>query len=272
MAHPKVVVHVDGGARGNPGPAAAAAVATAPDGTALGERSAFIGAATNNVAEYKAIQLGIELARELGASEVELVNDSQLVARQIGGEYKVKNKGLMPLFTETMAALREFDRWSVRDVRREQNERADQLVNEELDRQAGGGASDEDDEPPEAEIEELLRRWAQAVADREMAFLETLLAPEFTLTTGRQQVPVRTREQYLAVSRDEYEVSSWAFEEIAVQHYGRFAVARSRYTQTGRMGDQPRDDTYLMTDAFVKQAGRWRVVARHISPLAQDQH
>jgi ribonuclease HI len=136
VAHPKVVVHVDGGARGNPGPAAAAAVATAPDGTTLGERAEYIGEATNNVAEYRAIQVGIELARELGASEVELVNDSQLVARQIGGEYKVKNKGLMPLFTETMKALRGFDRWTVRDVRREHNERADQLVNEELDRQA----------------------------------------------------------------------------------------------------------------------------------------
>ncbi len=270
MAHPKVVVNVDGGSRGNPGPAAVAAVATAPDGSLLGERAESIGEATNNVAEYRAIQLGIELARELGASELELVNDSQLVARQIGGEYKVKNKGLMPLFTKTMAALRQFDRWSVRDVRREQNERADQLVNEELDRQAGGGASEDDDEPPEAEIEELLRRWAQAVADREMAFLETLLAPEFTFTTGRPGAPVRTREQYLAITRDEYEVSSWRFDEIAVQHYGRFAVARSRYTQSGRMGGAPRDDTYLMTDAFVKRSGRWRAVTRHISPLAQD--
>ena len=265
MAHPKVVVHVDGGARGNPGPAAVAAVATAPDGTALGERSQYIGEATNNVAEYKAIQLGIDLARELGASEIELVNDSQLVARQIGGEYKVKNKGLIPLFTETMEALRGFDRWSVRDVRREQNERADQLVNDELDRQAGGEA--EEDEPPEGEIEALLRRWAQAVADREMAFLETLLAPEFTLTTGRPESPVRTREQYLAVTRDEYEVDSWEFDGIVVQHYGRFAVARSRYTQTGRMGTETRDGAYLMTDVFVKKTGRWRAVARHISAL-----
>ena len=264
MAHPKVVVHVDGGSRGNPGPAAAAAVATAPDGTALGERSEYIGEATNNVAEYKAIQLGIELARELGASEIELVNDSQLVARQIGGEYKVKNKGLIPLFTETMQALRAFDRWAVRDVRREQNERADQLVNEELDRQAGGDA---DDEPAEGEIEELLRRWANAVAEREMAFLETLLAPEFTLTTGRPAAPVRTREQYLAVTRNEYEVDSWQFDEIVVQHYGRFAVARSRYTQAGRMGTETRNGAYLMTDAFVKQKGRWRAVARHISAL-----
>jgi ribonuclease HI len=270
VAHPKVVVHVDGGARGNPGPAAAAAVATAPDGTALGERAEFIGEATNNVAEYRAIQLGIELARELGASELELVNDSQLVARQIGGEYKVKNKGLMPLFTETMAALRDFDRWSVRDVRREQNERADQLVNEELDRQAGGDAAEDDDDPPEAEIEGLLRRWATAVADREMAFLESLLAPEFTLTTGRPGAEVRSREQYLAITRDEYEVESWDFEEIVVQHYTRFAVVRSRYTQTGRMGTEARDTTYLMTDAFVKQSGRWRAVARHITPVAKD--
>ena len=269
MAHPKVVVHVDGGARGNPGPAAAAAVATAPDGSALGERSEFIGDATNNVAEYRAIQLGIELARELGASEIELVNDSQLVARQIGGEYKVKNKGLMPLFTETMAALRGFDRWSVRDVRREQNERADQLVNAELDRQAGGEA-DAQDEPPEGEIEELLRSWARAVAEREMAFLETLLAPEFTLTTGRAGAEVRTREQYLAITREEYEVDSWNFDDVVVQHYKRFAVARSRYTQTGSMGAETRDGTYLMTDAFVKQAGRWRAVARHITPLAKD--
>ena len=269
MAQAKVVVHVDGGARGNPGPAAAAAVATAPDGTALGERSEYIGEATNNVAEYRAIQLGIELARELGASEVELVNDSQLVARQIGGEYKVKNKGLMPLFTQTMAALRGFDRWSVRDVRREQNERADQLVNEELDRQAGGGG-DDDEPPPEAEIEGLLHRWAEAVEKREMAFLEALLAPEFTLTTGRPGAEVRTREQYLAITRDEYEVESWQFDDVVVQHYGRFAVARSRYTQRGHMGTETRDGAYLMSDAFVKQSGRWRVVARHITPLAQD--
>ena len=214
------------------------------------------------MAEYRAIQLGIDLARELGASELELVNDSQLVARQIGGQYKVKNKGLMPLFSETMAALREFDHWTVRDVRREQNERADELVNEELDRQAGAPAPVEEDE-----INGLLHRWAEAVEKREMAFLETLLAPEFTLTTGRPGAPVRNREQYLAVTRDEYEVDSWNFDEIVVQNYVRFAVARSRYTQTGRMGTETRDGTYLMTDVFVKKTGRWRAVARHISAL-----
>ena len=133
-----VVVHVDGGARGNPGPAAVAAVAATPEGEELTERSEFIGEATNNVAEYRAVLLGLELARSLGAREVDLVNDSELVARQIGGQYKVKHEGLRPLFVETMRALRELDRWSVRNVRREHNARADELVNLELDRAAGG--------------------------------------------------------------------------------------------------------------------------------------
>lgn len=129
-----VVVHVDGGSRGNPGPSAVAAVATGPDGEVLMEASEYIGETTNNVAEYKAVQLGLRLARELGADKVEVVNDSELVARQISGQYKVKNAGLRPLFIETMQALREFPEWGVRNVRREQNERADELVNLELDR------------------------------------------------------------------------------------------------------------------------------------------
>jgi ribonuclease HI len=129
----RVLVHVDGGARGNPGPAAAAAVATTPEGDELAERSAYLGEATNNVAEYRALLLGLELARELGATEIEVVNDSELVSRQIGGEYKVKHAGLRPLYLEAMRALREFERWSVRSVRREGNVRADELVNEALD-------------------------------------------------------------------------------------------------------------------------------------------
>jgi ribonuclease HI len=133
----KVVVHVDGGARGNPGPAAAAAVAYGPEGDELTERSEFLGEATNNVAEYRALLLGLELARELGAGEVEVVNDSELVSRQIGGEYKVKHAGLKPLYLDAMRALRGFDRWSVRSVRREGNVRADELVNEALDEAVG---------------------------------------------------------------------------------------------------------------------------------------
>jgi ribonuclease HI len=124
---------VDGGARGNPGPAAVAAVATAPGGEVMGERRLYIGEATNNVAEYRAVLLGLQLARELGAADVEVVNDSELVSKQIGGQYKVKHAGLKPLHTDALRALREFERWQVRSVRRESNERADALVNQALD-------------------------------------------------------------------------------------------------------------------------------------------
>jgi ribonuclease HI len=132
-------VHVDGGARGNPGPAAIAAVAAAPGGEVLAEDSAYIGDATNNVAEYRALLLGLDLAKRLGAREVRVACDSELVARQIGGQYKVKHGGLRPLHREAMAALRAFDRWSVSSVRREENERADELVNVALDQAAASG-------------------------------------------------------------------------------------------------------------------------------------
>ena len=129
----KAKLWTDGGARGNPGPAAVAAVASDPGAGVLAERKAYIGEATNNVAEYRALLLGLELARELGAASVEVINDSELVARQIEGRYKVKHPGLKPLHVEAMKALRQFGSWSVRSVRRESNERADQLVNEALD-------------------------------------------------------------------------------------------------------------------------------------------
>jgi ribonuclease HI len=129
-------VHVDGGARGNPGPAAVAAVVSDEEGSVLAEEGRYIGEATNNVAEYKALLLGLEFARGLGARSVEVVNDSELVARQIGGQYKVKHAGLKPLWEQAMTELRQFERWSVRNVPRAQNARADELVNQALD-QAG---------------------------------------------------------------------------------------------------------------------------------------
>jgi ribonuclease HI len=132
----KVVVHVDGGARGNPGPAAVGVVVSDPKGRVLDEVAASIGEATNNVAEYRALLMGLERARALGATEVEVVNDSELIARQVSGEYKVKHAGLRPLHAEAQAALAAFDRWSIRPVRRELNARADELVNAELDAQA----------------------------------------------------------------------------------------------------------------------------------------
>jgi ribonuclease HI len=129
----KLVVNVDGGARGNPGPAAIGAVVQHPGGEVLEERGERIGTATNNVAEYKALLLGIERAAELGASELELIGDSELIVRQVKGEYKVKDATLRELHAEVRRALRPFERWSIRHVRREQNAEADRLVNQVLD-------------------------------------------------------------------------------------------------------------------------------------------
>jgi ribonuclease HI len=129
----RVVVHVDGGARGNPGPAAAAAVISTPDGEVLDRATELLGEQTNNVAEYRGLLLGLRRARELGATEVEVINDSELVARQVNGAYKVKHAAMKPLHAEALALLAQFDAWSMRNVPRAQNAQADALVNEVLD-------------------------------------------------------------------------------------------------------------------------------------------
>ncbi len=130
-----VVVHVDGGARGNPGPAAAAAVITdaSGDGAVVDEASAYLGETTNNVAEYRGLLLGLERARALGATCIDVVNDSELVAKQVNGEYKVKHPDMKALHAEALAALSAFEHWSIRSVPRAQNADADALVNQALD-------------------------------------------------------------------------------------------------------------------------------------------
>jgi len=132
----KLVVHVDGGSRGNPGPAAIGVVVADSDGAVLDEVAEAIGVATNNVAEYRALLRGLERARDLGATEVEIVNDSELIARQLTGAYKVKHPAMKPLYLEAMAALRAFERWHVRTVPRALNASADALVNAALDETA----------------------------------------------------------------------------------------------------------------------------------------
>jgi ribonuclease HI len=128
-----VVVNVDGGSRGNPGPAAVAAVATDPSGEVLAERAETIGKATNNVAEYRALLLGIEVAKELGADQVEFVGDSKLIVEQVKGNWKIKQEHLRPLRAEAIKALGQLPKWSIRHVRRDDNARADELLNEALD-------------------------------------------------------------------------------------------------------------------------------------------
>jgi len=129
----RVIVHVDGGARGNPGPAAAAAVVSDPDGEVLDEAAEVLGVVTNNVAEYRGLLLGLQRAQELGATEVDVVNDSELIAKQVNGEYKVKHAAMKPLHRAATEVLEGFDRWSVRSVPRAQNAHADSLVNQALD-------------------------------------------------------------------------------------------------------------------------------------------
>ena len=128
------VLWTDGGARGNPGPAAFAYVLEAEDGTVLAAHGETIGVATNNVAEYSALVAGLERAADVGVEDLEVVSDSELLVKQMRGEYKVKNKALQELFLDASRLARRIQRVKYTAVRREHNELADSLVNEALDR------------------------------------------------------------------------------------------------------------------------------------------
>lgn len=134
----KLVVHVDGGSRGNPGPAAAASVVSTPEGEVLDEASRLLGVVSNNVAEYEALLLGLQRARALAADEVEVINDSELIAKQVNGVYKVKHAAMRPLHAQALSALRDFRAWRIRTVPRAQNAHADALVNAALDAAPAG--------------------------------------------------------------------------------------------------------------------------------------
>jgi ribonuclease HI len=129
----KAKLSTDGGARGNPGPAAFGYVLEAEDGTVLDARGEAIGVATNNVAEYRGLIAGLKQALELGVDELEVVSDSELVVRQMRGEYKVKKETLRTLNEEASDLARRLEKVSFTSVRREHNELADRLVNEALD-------------------------------------------------------------------------------------------------------------------------------------------
>ncbi len=128
----------DGGARGNPGPAAYGYVLEGEDGTVLDARGQAIGVATNNVAEYSGLVAGLAKAVELGVEELEVVSDSELMVRQMTGAYRVKNEGLKPLYLKASGLAFRIEKVSYRAVRREHNQLADQLVNEALDAAIGG--------------------------------------------------------------------------------------------------------------------------------------
>ena len=129
----KLIVNVDGGARGNPGPAAIGIVVRDGEGNVLQDLGETIGEATNNVAEYRALLLGLTEAKRLGCAELAISLDSELIVRQIQGRYKVKHEALLPLYTQVREQLARFDRWTIAHVPRSENARADQLANQGID-------------------------------------------------------------------------------------------------------------------------------------------
>ena len=138
----RLTIHIDGGSRGNPGPAASGIVITAEDGTILHKAGLFLGQATNNVAEYKGLVAGLHAAKRLGAGEVDVFSDSQLLVRQMNGEYRVKNENLKGLFRQAKTLAGGFERFTCRYVQREQNKQADSLVNQALDLEQNVGDAD----------------------------------------------------------------------------------------------------------------------------------
>ena len=131
----RCVIHVDGGARGNPGPGAAGVVLVDTDsGEPVYEAGYYLGRTTNNVAEYTGLIRALEAALVRGVSDAEVYSDSELMVRQINGQYRVKSPALKPMYEAAVRLFGRVDRWKITHVRREKNRRADQLANMAMDR------------------------------------------------------------------------------------------------------------------------------------------
>ncbi len=128
----EIVVYIDGGSRGNPGPAAAAFILTDSGGVQLQAKALFLGQTTNNVAEYTAIVKALQAAEQIGAKQITIFSDSELLVKQINGQYKVKSELIRPFFWQAVKLLNEFESWKVQFVPREKNKEADKLVNQAL--------------------------------------------------------------------------------------------------------------------------------------------
>ena len=131
-----IIIHSDGAARGNPGPAGAGALLENEKGEVVAKVCKYLGEATNNQAEYTALILGLEEAEKNGATRISVFCDSELVVKQVKGEYKVKNAGLRPLFQEVMKHLRKIGVYTISHIPREENKKADELANLAIDSQA----------------------------------------------------------------------------------------------------------------------------------------
>ncbi len=129
----QIIIYTDGGSRGNPGPSAAGFILAAPNGNPLQAKALFLGQTTNNVAEYTAIIKALEAARQLGAKRLTVFSDSELLVKQINGQYKVKSEQIRPLFRQAVDLIKEFENCSVKHITRDKNQQADDLVNRALD-------------------------------------------------------------------------------------------------------------------------------------------
>jgi len=132
-----VNIYTDGAARGNPGEAGIGFVIIAEDEKVIIKKGRYIGRATNNEAEYHAILSALKEAKTIGVREVKIFADSELIVKQIKGEYRIKSEGLKPLYKEAMALLKEFDRYDIIHIVREKNKEADRLANQAIDAMAG---------------------------------------------------------------------------------------------------------------------------------------
>lgn len=140
----RAVLHTDGGARGNPGPAGIGVLLQRPDGRVIAEMGEGIGIATNNVAEYKALIAGLELALDRDVSQLQVCLDSKLVVFQLKGEWKIKKAGLRPLALTARALMKRFEECTIEHVPRELNADADRLANQGMDAAALDALQDEE--------------------------------------------------------------------------------------------------------------------------------
>ncbi len=138
-----VELYVDGGARGNPGPAACAFVIKGSERGVIQAQGFYLGRTTNNVAEYTGLIRGLQAVQALGLKEIQIYSDSELMVKQLIGEYRVRNSDLQGLYEQVQRLLLAFDRWQIKHVRREFNSEADRLVNETLDKGGNGARSPE---------------------------------------------------------------------------------------------------------------------------------
>ncbi|NLM04267.1 MAG: ribonuclease HI family protein [Clostridiales bacterium] len=130
----EAIIYTDGGSRGNPGEAGIGIVIKDKDGNILKEVSQYIGVQTNNVAEYKALSRGLEIALDMGIKKIKCKLDSELVTKQIKGEYKVKNERMIPMYNMVMPLINEFEEFHIEHIKREYNKEADALANKAMDR------------------------------------------------------------------------------------------------------------------------------------------